>query len=31
VHTCFGRITDGIDLVDEIRGGDVMEKVEILN
>ncbi len=30
VHTCFGRITDGLDLVDEIRGGDVMEKVEIL-
>jgi peptidyl-prolyl cis-trans isomerase B (cyclophilin B) len=30
VHTCFGRITEGIDLVDEIRGGDVMEKVEIL-
>jgi peptidyl-prolyl cis-trans isomerase B (cyclophilin B) len=31
VHTCFGRITGGLDLVDEIRGGDVMEKVEILN
>jgi peptidyl-prolyl cis-trans isomerase B (cyclophilin B) len=30
VHSCFGRITEGIDLVDEIRGGDVMEKVEIL-
>jgi peptidyl-prolyl cis-trans isomerase B (cyclophilin B) len=30
VHTCFGRITEGIDLVDEIRGGDVMDKVEIL-
>ncbi len=30
VHTCFGRITEGLDLVDEIRGGDVMEKVEIL-
>lgn len=30
VHTCFGRITEGIDLVDEIRGGDIMEKVEIL-
>jgi cyclophilin family peptidyl-prolyl cis-trans isomerase len=29
VHTCFGRITEGIDLVDEIRGGDIMEKVEI--
>lgn len=30
VHTCFGRITEGIDLVDDIKGGDVMEKVEIL-
>lgn len=27
VHTCFGKITEGLDLVDEIRGGDVMEKV----
>lgn len=27
VHTCFGKITDGIDLIDGIRGGDVMEKV----
>ncbi len=30
VHTCFGRITDGLDLVDEIRGGDIMDKVEII-
>ena len=29
VHTCFGKIIDGIDLIDEIRGGDVMDKVEI--
>jgi peptidyl-prolyl cis-trans isomerase B (cyclophilin B) len=27
VHTCFGRITDGLDIIDSIRGGDVMEKV----
>jgi len=27
VHTCFGRITEGIDLIDDIRGGDVMDKV----
>ncbi len=27
VHTCFGKITDGLDIVDEIRGGDVMDKV----
>lgn len=30
VHTCFGKITDGLDIIDEIRGGDVMQKVEIL-
>ena len=27
VHTCFGKIIEGLDVVDEIRGGDVMEKV----
>ena len=30
VHTCFGKITEGLDLVDEIRGGDVMDKVELV-
>jgi len=27
VHTCFGKIIDGVDVIDDIRGGDVMEKV----
>ena len=27
VHTCLGKITDGIEIIDNIRGGDVMEKV----
>ena len=27
VHTCFGKITEGIDIIDTITGGDVMEKV----
>ncbi len=31
VHTCFGKITEGIDIIDEIRGGDIMEKVILLN
>ena len=31
VHTCFGKITDGLDLIDDIRGGDVMEKVVLIN
>ena len=29
VHTCFGRITEGLDLIDEIKQGDVMNKVTI--
>jgi cyclophilin family peptidyl-prolyl cis-trans isomerase len=29
VHTCFGKIVEGLDIVDDIRGGDVMEKVMI--
>lgn len=27
VHTCFGKITEGLDIIDTIRGGDIMEKV----
>ena len=30
VHTCFGKVTEGIEIIAEIRGGDIMEKV-ILN
>ena len=30
MHTCFGKITDGLDIIDDIRGGDEMEKVIIL-
>ncbi len=26
-HTCFGKVTDGLDIVDDIRQGDVIEKV----
>jgi len=29
VHTCFGKIIDGLEVIDDIRGGDVMEKVVI--
>ena len=28
-HTCFGKVTDGLDVIDEIRPGDVIEKVKI--
>lgn len=27
VHTCFGKVTEGMDVVDDVRAGDVMEKV----
>ena len=27
VHTCFGKITTGVEFIDAIRGGDIMEKV----
>lgn len=29
VHTCFGRITDGIEFLDGIQGGDKMNKVTL--
>jgi peptidyl-prolyl cis-trans isomerase B (cyclophilin B) len=29
VHTCFGRVTDGLDVIDQIRAGDEIEKIEI--
>jgi len=31
VHSCFGKITEGLDLIDDIRGGDIMEKVVLIN
>ena len=30
VHTCFGKVIDGIDLIDDIKGGDVIEKIELI-
>jgi len=30
VHTCFGKITDGLDVLDTIKGGDMLEKVVIV-
>ena len=29
-HTCFGKVTGGIDVIDLIRRGDVIEKIVIL-
>lgn len=30
VHTCFGKVTEGVNIIDQIQGGDVMEKVTII-
>jgi len=30
VHTCFGKVIEGIEILDTISGGDVMNKVEIV-
>lgn len=29
-HTCFGKVVDGLEVIDAIRQGDVMEKVVII-
>lgn len=29
VHTCFGKVVDGVDIVDDIRQGDTIESIEI--
>jgi peptidyl-prolyl cis-trans isomerase B (cyclophilin B) len=29
VHTCFGKVTEGLDVIDKIRQGDEIEKIEI--
>jgi len=28
-HTCFGKVTDGLEIIDEIRQGDKIEKIII--
>jgi len=29
VHTCFGKVYEGLDVIDEIRAGDKIEKIVI--
>ena len=29
-HTCFGRVYEGLDIIDDIRQGDVIEKIEVI-
>ena len=28
-HTCFGKVVDGMDIIDQIRQGDVIDKIVI--
>lgn len=28
-HTCFGKVVDGLDVIDEIKQGDVIDKVVV--
>jgi peptidyl-prolyl cis-trans isomerase B (cyclophilin B) len=29
-HTCFGKVTEGIDVIDEIEAGDRINKIEVI-
>ncbi len=29
-HTCFGRVTDGLEVIDAIKGGDLIEKMVVV-
>ena len=29
VHTCFGKVVDGLNVIDEIKAGDVIEKIVV--
>ncbi|MEY4594185.1 MAG: hypothetical protein RIQ47_595 [Bacteroidota bacterium] len=29
-HTCFGKVVEGLDVIDAIRAGDKIERIEIL-
>ncbi|UII25950.1 peptidylprolyl isomerase [Fulvivirga maritima] len=28
-HTCFGKVVDGLDVIDDIRKGDIIKKITI--
>ncbi len=29
-HTCFGQVVEGLDVIDDIRGGDVINSIKIV-
>ena len=30
-HTCFGRVVEGLEVIDKIRQGDRIEKIKVVN
>ena len=30
-HTCFGKVVEGVDVIDDIRGGDKIIKMEVVD
>lgn len=30
-HTCFGKVTEGLDVIDDIRQGDLIESITIID
>ena len=31
VHTCFGRVVEGLEVIDAIRPGDLIEKITVVD
>lgn len=29
-HTCFGKVVEGLDVIEQIRGGDKIEKIVVI-
>jgi peptidyl-prolyl cis-trans isomerase B (cyclophilin B) len=29
-HTCFGKVVEGLDIIDNIRQGDIINSIEII-
>ncbi|MCD8539511.1 MAG: peptidylprolyl isomerase [Leadbetterella sp.] len=29
-HTCFGKVVEGLDIIDDIRAGDIIQKVTVI-
>lgn len=29
-HTCFGKVVEGLEVIDEIKQGDIIKKVEVI-